>query len=98
MIPKPPLIMKDPSTSENQQLEASGPRPSDDLTIADHLRTWLQSSREGESVFSDGEHEPFRIPDHEASAFIAEFGPLHPGDYNAAHDRDWRDDFRALSK
>lgn len=90
--------MNDPSVSENQQLPASGPRPHDDLTIADHLRTWLQSSEEGESGFSDGEHQPFRIPDFKAYAFIEEFGPLHPGDYYAAHERDWRDDFRALSE
>ena len=89
-------MMKLASKSENQQLEASGPRPSDDLTIADHLRLWLQSCMEGESVFSDGEHEAFRVPEHKAAAFIEEFGPLHPGDYQAEHNRDWRDDFRAL--
>lgn len=89
--------MKQAILSEDQQIEASGPRPGDDLTIADHLRTWLQSSMEGESVFSDGEHEPFRIADHKAAAFIKEFGPLHPGNYHAARGRDWRDDFRKLA-
>ena len=89
--------MKSPSISESQQLETSGPRPSDDLTIADHLRVWLQSSLEGESIFSDGEHELFRIPEHKVSTFVEEFGPLHPGDYYAAHDHDWRDDFRGLA-
>lgn len=90
------MTMKDPSVSENQQLRASGPRPSDDLTIADHLRIWLQYSKEGESVFSDGVHDAFRIPDRKAIAFIQEFGPQHPGDYEAAQGHDWRDDFREL--
>lgn len=89
--------MTNPAVSENQKLEVSGPRPNDDLTIADHLRLWLQSAAEGECLFSDGEHEAFRVPDHKADSFIQEFGPLHPGDYEAQKESDWRDDFRKLA-
>lgn len=90
--------MSNPPISEQQQLDASGPPATDDLTIAENLRTWYQKiSGEGVSVFADGEHEVMKVPEDKAREFIAKFGPLHPGDYTAEHKRDWRDDFRALA-
>ena len=87
-----------PSLSEQQTLESSGRPATDDLTIADHLRQRYQKfSGEGVSVFADGDNPPLKIPERKAQQFIKTFGPLHPGDYEAEHKRDWRDDFRALA-
>ena len=68
--------------SEQQQQDFSGHQATDDLTIAENLRTWRQEhSGEGEELYSDGKNPVFRIPEHKAKKFLEEFGPLHPGDY-----------------
>lgn len=84
--------------SEQQQKNVSGPQATDDLTIAENLRTWRQKhSGEGEEIYSDGVNPTFKIPQYKAMKFIEEFGPLHPGDYKEQFDRDWREDFAKLA-
>ena len=84
--------------SEQQQKEVSGPEATDDLTIAENLRTWRQKhSGAGEEIYSDGIRPPFKIPQHKAEKFIEAFGPLHPGDYKDQLNRDWREDFAKLA-
>ncbi|WP_035615319.1 hypothetical protein [Haloferula sp. BvORR071] len=83
--------------SEQQQKEVSGPQATDDLTIAENLRTWRQKhSGEGEVVYSDGVRPQFKIRQHKAEKFIEAFGPLHP-DYKDQFNRDWREDFAKLA-
>jgi hypothetical protein len=91
--------MNAPEISDQQKLdEPSAPRANDDLTIAEHLRTWHRPGRgDGFETYDDGEHAPVRLPEHIAREFIERFGPLHPGNYREKFSRDWRDDFSALA-
>ncbi|MCW1915869.1 hypothetical protein OJ996_19940 [Luteolibacter sp. GHJ8] len=84
--------------SDQQTLaEPVAPKANDDLTIAEHLRLWLRSnSRDGLLVFDDGEGSSLSLAKESVDAFTEDYGALHPGDYQAKFDRDWRDDFAAL--
>lgn len=90
--------MKTTDLSEQQKLSPAIPQTHDDLTIAENLKIWRRGCTEGEESFSDGENPVLRIPEEKAKQFIQNHGPLHPGDYSAKYQRDWRDDFRELAK
>lgn len=89
--------MKTTDLSEQQRLEdPNSPRTNDDLTIAENIRIWSETSQE-EGKFVDETGDCLRIPNDRVEEFIERFGALHPGDYRAKFDRDWRNDFKALN-
>ncbi|MCW1886037.1 hypothetical protein OKA04_14965 [Luteolibacter flavescens] len=90
----------DTGLSDQQKLATpAAPRTNDDLTIAEQLRLWKQpSGADGVYTFRDESGRVLDIEREDFSAFIEVNGPLHPGDYRARHDRDWRDDFIALAQ
>jgi hypothetical protein len=99
----PPLhaihhAMNTSGLSEQQQLESpSAPPANDDLTIAEHLRAWKQSSSDqAEDSYCNDAGEIVTVPGHVVQRFVEEHGALHPGDYRSRHGRDWREDFAAL--
>ncbi len=92
--------MKKTGLSQNQKLDPPpGPATHDDLTIADHLRAWQESTpHESREYYGDGTHPPVRVPEDKVEEFLKQHGALHPGNYREQYEHDWREDFLALGK
>lgn len=83
--------------SDQQKLDPpAAPPANDDLTIAEQIRNWKQSSGEGEDAYLVEGGDVIRVPEHTARQFVEDHGALHPGDYRSKYERDWREDFAAL--
>lgn len=85
--------LQDKPTSDDS-LPGEGPRPHEDLTIAEHLETMCRhdEQRPGEQCFIVEHGESHWIDSSDLSRFIHEFGALHPSDYFSRHGTDWRHD------
>ncbi len=85
-------VRQKPETKDS--FRSGGPRPHEDLTIAEHLETMCreEKKRRGEQCFVLEDGEPHYLDEDQFTRFVREYGALHPSDYLSKYGTDWQED------